>query len=275
MARSYWQPSAALRRHEIGLRLLPRFPSRRPCQCPSTCVSIISWPSSLGGSPTRTSHAYSEGITHTARKRLAIEAIPCVTLGSIAESRLRGLFMRGLSGQHRTSDELEGGPSWPAATGSGTGVRAMRRGRTPQILLGALLDGPAHGYEIMRRLEERSAGIWRPSDGSVYPALHLLEAEGLVASHENHGKRVYNLTAEGQAQAVGQAPGSMPWETAERSLSGRQLLHGAMVQLQLAARHVAISADDVCMKRATGILGEARQKLYLLLAEDSDLRKVP
>ena len=43
------------------------------------------------------------------------------------------------------------------------------------MLLMALLDGPAHGYEVIRRLEERSGGQWRPSPGSVYPALQLLE----------------------------------------------------------------------------------------------------
>src|SRR3979411_3260407 len=41
------------------------------------------------------------------------------------------------------------------------------KGNVRGLLLAALLDGPAHGYELMRRLEGQASGRWRPSPGSV------------------------------------------------------------------------------------------------------------
>jgi len=93
----------------------------------------------------------------------------------------------------------------------------MRRGDTRRALLAALLDGPGHGYELMGRLEARSGGMWRPSPGSVYPTLQLLEDEGLVHAEERDGTRVYDLTDAGREKAgepfeEGHRP---PWEHAE------------------------------------------------------------
>ena len=125
--------------------------------------------------------------------------------------------MRGPRGQHRHDEFFRGGPPWAGAGGGwGGGGRRMRRGDTRQVVLRTLLDGPAHGYEIIRRLEERSAGLWRPSAGSIYPTLQLLEEQGLVTSRDDGGKRVYELTAEGRAQVEAQGPGDMPWETPGR-----------------------------------------------------------
>jgi DNA-binding PadR family transcriptional regulator len=143
----------------------------------------------------------------------------------------------------------------------------MRRGDIRLALLQALTAGPAHGYEIMRRLEERSGGLWRPSAGSVYPTLQLLEEQGLLTSREDGGKRVYDLTAEGRAEAEGQADGGLPWEAAEGNV-GRHALRGAVAQLHLAAKQVAMAGDEPKVERAVIILKEARQKLYQLLAED-------
>jgi DNA-binding PadR family transcriptional regulator len=143
----------------------------------------------------------------------------------------------------------------------------MRRGDIRQALLRALLDGPAHGYEVMRRLEERSGGLWRPSAGSVYPTLQLLEEQGLLTSREESGKRVYELTDAGRAEIEATTAGGPPWETTEGA-SGRHALRGAVAQLHLAARQVAMAADEARVERATAVLKEARQKLYQLLAED-------
>ncbi len=179
--------------------------------------------------------------------------------------------MHGSRGQHRAHDEFRAGPPWaggPWGVRARGGGRRMRRGDTRQVVLRALLDGPAHGYEVIRRLEEKSAGLWRPSAGSVYPTLQMLEEQGLLTSHEEDGKRVYELTEEGRAQAEREAPGGMPWDTGEAGLSGRHALRGTIAQVELAAQQVAMAANDAQIERATGILKEARQKLYQLLAED-------
>jgi DNA-binding PadR family transcriptional regulator len=55
-----------------------------------------------------------------------------------------------------------------------------------------------HGYDLIRELEQRSGGAWRPSPGSIYPTLQLLEDEGYVRVVEADGKKVYHVTPEGE-----------------------------------------------------------------------------
>ena len=73
--------------------------------------------------------------------------------------------------------------------GPGMGRRdgRRRRGDIRTALLAVLAEGSGHGYELMQRIEDKSEGAWRPSPGSVYPSLQLLEDEGLVRSFEREG----------------------------------------------------------------------------------------
>jgi DNA-binding PadR family transcriptional regulator len=87
--------------------------------------------------------------------------------------------------------------------------RFFEPGEMRLALLSLLKDEPIHGYELMRRLEERSGGLYKASAGSVYPNLQQLENEGLIRAKESEGKRVFTLTSEGEtdlereAEAVG------------------------------------------------------------------------
>ena len=76
----------------------------------------------------------------------------------------------------------------------------FRGGEVRLALLSLLEEGPAHGYELMKRLEERSGGMYKASAGTVYPVLQQLEDEGLVRSREDEGKRVYELTDQGREE---------------------------------------------------------------------------
>ena len=49
-------------------------------------------------------------------------------------------------------------------------------------ILSLLADGPRHGYELMKLLQERSGGVYRASAGTIYPTLQQLEDEGLVVA---------------------------------------------------------------------------------------------
>ena len=145
----------------------------------------------------------------------------------------------------------------------------MRRGDVRGEVLGALLDGPAHGYEVIRRLEEKSGGMWRPSPGSVYPTLQMLEDAGLVRATEQDGRRTYELSDEGRSaaegakgQGEGQAWGDSP------EMKGRFAARDSLAQLHLAARQVAMSGSPEQLERATAVLRQARQSLYQILAED-------
>jgi DNA-binding PadR family transcriptional regulator len=153
------------------------------------------------------------------------------------------------------------GPPWARGRGG-----RMRRGDIRNALLKALVDGPAHGYEIIRRLEEKSGGLWKPSPGSVYPTLQMLEEQDLLSSYEDAGKRVYQLTDAGRAEAEGAENDQFPWEGAE-GLSGRRALRVALAQLALAVKQVQAAGDQDLVDRAAEALKEARQKLYQLLAD--------
>mgnify|MGYP000844149388 CR=1 FL=1 len=80
------------------------------------------------------------------------------------------------------------------------------RGDARYILLDALRDGPKHGYEIIKSLDERSGGRYVPSPGTVYPTLQYLEDQGLVRANEEADRRIYQLTDAGQAELDAQAP---------------------------------------------------------------------
>src|SRR5215210_6404897 len=105
-----------------------------------------------------------------------------------------------------------GGPGFgpPFGPGFGRGPRA-RRGDVRAALLVLLAEEPRNGYGLMQEIEQRSEGVWRPSPGSVYPALQLLEDEGLVRAEERDGSRVFTLTDTGREYVESNDLGA-PWE---------------------------------------------------------------
>lgn len=72
-------------------------------------------------------------------------------------------------------------------------------GEMKYIILRLLREKPRHGYEVIKEMEERFAGAYSPSPGTVYPTLQLLEDQGYVRAVEAEGKRVYHITPEGEA----------------------------------------------------------------------------
>jgi DNA-binding PadR family transcriptional regulator len=84
----------------------------------------------------------------------------------------------------------------------GPGRRFFRQGEVRLALLSLLKDEPAHGYELMKRLEERSGGMYRASAGTVYPVLQQLEDEGLVLIQDQDGKKVYHITEPGREELL-------------------------------------------------------------------------
>ena len=66
------------------------------------------------------------------------------------------------------------------------------------VILKLLKEQPRHGYDIIKALEERMAGCYTPSAGSVYPTLQMLEDQGLVRGVETEGKKVYHITPDGE-----------------------------------------------------------------------------
>ncbi|MER7335078.1 MULTISPECIES: PadR family transcriptional regulator [unclassified Micromonospora] len=73
-------------------------------------------------------------------------------------------------------------------------------GRLRLYLLKLLDDGPKHGYELIRLLEERFLGHYAPSAGTIYPRLQRMEADGLVTHTAVGGRKVYEITEAGRAE---------------------------------------------------------------------------
>jgi DNA-binding PadR family transcriptional regulator len=146
----------------------------------------------------------------------------------------------------------------------------MRRGDIRTALLAVLAEGPGHGYDVIKTLGEKSEGAWEPSPGSVYPTLQLLEDEGLVRSSERDGKRVYEITDDGRAEAARriEEAGGTPWELMGSVRAGAGELHRAIGQFAFAAKQVAVVGNPTQIEQATAIVHDGRKKLYQLLAED-------
>jgi len=155
-----------------------------------------------------------------------------------------------------------------------------RRGRPPKqaprgkialaiALLALLAERPMHGYDIIQELASRSGGAWRPSPGSIYPTLQMLEDEGLVTSEERDGKRVFSLTDPGKAEVETRkerSGGVPPWEFGQGG-EGVVQLREAFFQLGAAAMQVAGAGSPQQVKQAAEIVAGARRKIYAILAE--------
>jgi len=143
-----------------------------------------------------------------------------------------------------------------------------RRGDIRTAVLSVLTEGPGHGYDIMQRIEDKSGGAWRPSPGSVYPSLQLLEDEDLVRAVDRDGKRVYEITDAGRAEAERRVEeaGGAPWAEAGRA-AGAGRLFGALKQVAMAARQVTRAGTPAQVEQAADIMEDARRRLYQLLIE--------
>jgi DNA-binding PadR family transcriptional regulator len=171
-----------------------------------------------------------------------------------------------------------GGPGFgPGPWGPrGRGPRGRaRRGDVRASILALLKDRPMHGYEMIQEIAERSGGAWKPSPGSVYPTLQLLEDEGLIVSETEGGKKLFALTAAGRTVAD-EGPDA-PWEEASRGVDWEALndIRQAGFGLMEAFGQVWKTGSKEQRAKAVSVINEARKKLYLILAEDGAADEEP
>ena len=165
--------------------------------------------------------------------------------------------------------DFGGGPFGGFGRGPRGRGRKARRGdiRTASLLL--LAEEPRNGYQIMQEVEERSEGVWRPSPGSVYPALQQLEDEGLIRSQEIEGRKLFALTDAGRALV--QERGSdrpAPWEQMSGELSSETVeLAKLMREVTWASVQVIRTGSESQLERARELLASARRDLYKILAD--------
>jgi DNA-binding PadR family transcriptional regulator len=155
--------------------------------------------------------------------------------------------------------------------GFGPGRRSRaKRGDVRAAALLLLAEEPRNGYQLMEEIERRSEGAWRPSPGSIYPALAQLEDEGLVSAEETAGRRAYRLTPEGEeyVEENREALGS-PWDEAGEGVPDDLVdLRTLIAHVGMATLQVGQSGDERQIAEARKVLSEARKSLYRILADE-------
>lgn len=162
----------------------------------------------------------------------------------------------------------DGPPFGGRGRGRGGPRGRARRGDVRASILALLKDRPMHGYEMIQEIAERSGGAWKPSPGSVYPTLQLLEDEGLISSETEGGKKLFALTESGRTEA--EAGSDAPWEEAGRGIDRDAMhqMHHATGGLAGAFNQVWINGNAEQREKALTVVNEAKKKLYLILAEE-------
>jgi DNA-binding PadR family transcriptional regulator len=121
----------------------------------------------------------------------------------------------------------------------------------------------------MQEVEERSDGVWRPSPGSVYPALQQLEDEGLIRSEEADGRKLFALTDAGRAFVKERgADKAAPWEQMSGDVSDQARELGKLMrEVAFAFAQVMHTGSEAQIAEARKVLGAARRDLYRILAD--------
>jgi len=171
----------------------------------------------------------------------------------------------GRRGHHGRTFQERG--SGRARGGRGPGRRAGRGDVRAAILL-LLAEQPRHGYQLIQEIAARSDGRWQPSPGAVYPALNLLEDEGLVVTATESGRRLATLTDAGRAYVEEHAAElGTPWDdAATRPADPIRTLRDAVGTLVSVVHQVGRTGSDEQVVRAVAVLERARRDLYLVLA---------
>jgi DNA-binding PadR family transcriptional regulator len=168
----------------------------------------------------------------------------------------------------------QAGP-WPwAGFAYGRRGRFFESGEVRLALLSLLGEGPKHGYQLMKELEERSGGVYKASAGTIYPTLQQMEDEGLVEAAVLGGRRTYSLTAAGRAE-LERDPAAVRriWERAEQCEDWSQCwapeamaAYGPLVDLFKVGIQAAVrvGARREGAERLRTILDRARRELEAL-----------
>ena len=137
-----------------------------------------------------------------------------------------------------------------------------RRGDIKFLILEVLAEGPRHGYDIISELDAKSSGRYRPSPGSVYPTLTMLEEGGYITGNTADGKRIFTITDLGR-ELLAKKPATAPFEDADESVD----LRGSAMKLGAAVMQVGRASDTATKEKVRDILDGARREIYKILAE--------
>jgi DNA-binding PadR family transcriptional regulator len=152
----------------------------------------------------------------------------------------------------------------------GRGPRA-RKGDVRAAILDLLAEGGQwNGYQLIQEIAGRTSGVWRPSAGSVYPALQQLEDEGLIAPEGEGRRRMYALTDEGRTYAEEHADElNSAWDAAAGMTDDEAVELGDLIrQVMVAVMEVRRAGSPEQLAQARAVLAQTRRSMYRILAED-------
>lgn len=166
------------------------------------------------------------------------------------------------------------GPFDGAGFGPGMGPRRGpgrgRRGDVRNAVLALLREEPMNGYQLISAIAERTDGLWRPSPGSIYPALGLLQDEGLIEPAAGDSGKAFQLTAAGRTHVEAHADElTNPWQRVARPHEGYLDVRQEVGQLAMAVKQVVMTGDQTQIAAAREVLDQARRSIYRVLAGDA------
>jgi len=181
--------------------------------------------------------------------------------------------------RRRHHPRMHGPPPWLLEM-MGPPARRAERGEVRYLILDVISEEPRHGYDIIQTIESRTGGGYRPSAGTVYPTLQLLEEMAHAKATEKEGRRLYAITDEGRAEldahrdevddAFERLGHDVDWETSLPDLrnlgrrirrllraTGRAHRRGSLSKKHLTEIHSVI---DGAIDRVEEIAKQARKK---------------
>jgi DNA-binding PadR family transcriptional regulator len=179
---------------------------------------------------------------------------------------------------HHGGPGLQGGMGFPGAgpwfgPGMGRGHHGgpggrARKGDVRSVILSLLAEAPSNGYGLIKSIQDKTGGMWRPSPGSVYPTLQQLVDEGLIAS-TGEGKRTeFELTDEGRAYVEENKEHlDSAWNASNDSWNAHGELFSSVGKLMGVVKQVAQVGTPEQRTQAATKLDDLRRELYRMLGE--------
>ena len=176
-------------------------------------------------------------------------------------------------GRHMRAGHRHGGHHGRHGGGRRGGGRALKHGDLRYLLLQLISEAPRHGYDLIRAIEDKTAGAYVPSPGVVYPALDVMQDLGWIRAETGEGKKTFHITGEGETaldeaadaieaiagRLVGLAEGGEEVRgPGEVRMALRKLHHGVRERM----RHP--EASEVTRQKIAAILAEALEKVEAL-----------
>jgi DNA-binding PadR family transcriptional regulator len=149
----------------------------------------------------------------------------------------------------------------------GFGGRA-RKGDVRSAILSLLGEGSTNGYGLIKAIQSKTEGAWRPSPGSVYPTLQQLVDEGLIVPVGEGMRTQFELTDDGRAYVAEHADEiAAAWTTSRHPMQEQGELMGAARKLAGVVRQVAVEGTSEQRASAVTKLDDLRRELYRMLGE--------